>query len=56
MDDLLFRGNREPSLDEILSEPIIQAVMNRDRADEDGIRRLMQQAAVLTRDPPLRTP
>lgn len=41
MEDLLFRGNREPSLDEILAEPIVHTIMQRDGADEALIRQLM---------------
>jgi hypothetical protein len=45
MEDTLFRCNREPTLDEILAEPIVRAVMRRDRVDETAIRRLMRTAA-----------
>lgn len=43
MEDTLFRGNREPSLDEILAEPIVKTVMKRDRIDEDTVRALMRR-------------
>jgi hypothetical protein len=45
MEDTLFRCNREPTLDEILAEPIVQAVMRRDGVDETTIRRLIRTAA-----------
>ncbi|MCO5164243.1 MAG: hypothetical protein M9939_24405 [Mesorhizobium sp.] len=34
---------REPTLDELLNEPIIQAIMVRDGARAEEIRRLMRQ-------------
>lgn len=34
---------REPTLDELLNEPIIQAIMVRDGVRAEEIRRLMQQ-------------
>ncbi|HLI21439.1 MAG TPA: hypothetical protein VKV32_10005 [Stellaceae bacterium] len=43
MEDTLFRGNREPTLDEILAEPIVKTVMKRDRIDEDTVRTLMRR-------------
>lgn len=43
MEDVLFRGNREPSLDEILAEPIVKTVMKRDQIDEDTVRALMRR-------------
>jgi len=45
MEDTLFRGNREPTLDQILAEPIIQAMMRRDGVAEAALRRLVRQAA-----------
>jgi hypothetical protein len=49
VEDLLFRGNREPSLDEILAEPIVHTIMRRDGADEALIRRLMWRAGATGR-------
>jgi hypothetical protein len=40
----LFRGNREPTLNEILAEPIVRAVMQRDGVDEGHVRQLMERA------------
>jgi hypothetical protein len=34
---------REPTLEELLNEPIIQAIMARDSVRADEIRRLMRQ-------------
>jgi hypothetical protein len=34
---------REPSLDEILAEPIVRRLMERDGADEAGLRRLADE-------------
>ena len=45
MEDTLFRGNCEPTLDQILAEPIVQAMMRRDAVDENTIRQLMRKAA-----------
>jgi hypothetical protein len=44
MEDTLFRGNSEPTLDQILAEPIVQSMMRRDRIDERTIRALMRTA------------
>jgi MarR family transcriptional regulator for hemolysin len=35
----------EPSLDQLLAEPIVQQLMRRDRADEAAIRRLLRRIA-----------
>jgi MarR family transcriptional regulator, transcriptional regulator for hemolysin len=40
----------EPSLDQLLAEPIVQQLMHRDRTDEGATRRLLQQIAA-TRSP-----
>jgi len=45
MEDTLFRGNREPTLDQILAEPIIQTMMRCDEIDERTIREVMRKAA-----------
>ena len=45
MGDTLFRGNREPTLAEILAEPAVRILMRRDGVDERSIRRLMHHAA-----------
>lgn len=42
-----YAGNQEPSLDEILSEPIIRRLMARDGIDEASIRQL---AATVVRE------
>ena len=36
----------EPTLDQLLAEPIVQQLMRRDRTDETTIRRLLQEIAV----------
>jgi hypothetical protein len=45
MEDTLFHGNSEPTLDQILAEPIVRSMMRRDRIDERTIRELMRKAA-----------
>lgn len=40
---LPFSENEEPSLDELLAEPIVRLVMARDRVDEVRIRQLAAQ-------------
>ena len=35
----------EPTLDQLLAEPIVQELMHRDRTDEASIRQLLDQAA-----------
>lgn len=45
MEDALFRGNREPMLDQILAEPIVRTMMRRDGIDETTIRELMRNVA-----------
>ena len=44
MEDTRFRDNREPTLDQILAEPIVQAMMRRDAVDENTIRELIRKA------------
>jgi hypothetical protein len=71
MEDVPFRGNRESTLAEILAEPVLLVMMQRDGVNEVQVRQLMtrakpQQAAILHRwitlslddddDPPPRTP
>jgi hypothetical protein len=45
----------EPTLEEVLSDPIIRAMMARDRVDQEALRRLLQDAtnllALLAGDP-----
>jgi hypothetical protein len=36
----------EPTVDQLLAEPIVQQLMRRDRTDEASIRQLLDQAAV----------
>jgi hypothetical protein len=38
-----YSHNEEPSLDEILAEPIVRLLMARDGVDEAEIRRLVQE-------------
>jgi hypothetical protein len=35
----------EPTLDQLLAEPIVQQLMRRDRIDEASIRHLLQETA-----------
>ena len=44
MEDVLFSGNREPTLDDILAEPIVRTLMHRDGVEEDQIRQLLKRA------------
>jgi MarR family transcriptional regulator for hemolysin len=39
------RRSDEPTLDQLLAEPIVQLLMHRDRTDEAAIRHLMQQTS-----------
>lgn len=41
MEHALFCGNREPTLDEILAEPIVRQIMKRDGWQEAEIRQLV---------------
>jgi hypothetical protein len=40
-----LRRADEPTLDQLLAEPIVQLLMHRDRTDEATIRHLLQQAS-----------
>ena len=40
-----YARNEEPSLDEILAEPIVRLLMLRDRVDESALRRLAAHIA-----------
>jgi hypothetical protein len=40
-----LRRSDEPTLDQLLSEPIVQLLMHRDRTDEATVRHLLQQAS-----------
>ena len=37
----------EPTLEQLLAEPIVQQLMRRDRTDEASIRQLLQEAAAV---------
>jgi hypothetical protein len=39
--DAMYIHNREPSVDEMLSDPLIQLVMERDGLNDDAVRTLM---------------
>src|SRR5258708_17697221 len=39
------RRAAEPTLDQLLAEPIVQLLMHRDRTDETSVRRLPQQTS-----------
>jgi hypothetical protein len=45
-----FTGNEEPSLDEILAEPIVRLVMARDRVSEAEVRRIAAEARARRQD------
>ncbi len=45
MEDALYRGNREPSLDQILAEPIVQTIMRRDGTTAKSIRELLRHVS-----------
>jgi hypothetical protein len=53
--EALMQWAGEPKLEEVLSDPIIRAVMARDRVDREGQRQLLQDAtkilALLAGDP-----
>jgi MarR family transcriptional regulator, transcriptional regulator for hemolysin len=40
-----LRGSDEPTLDQLLAEPIVRLLMHRDRTDEATIRHLLEQAS-----------
>lgn len=40
----MYIRNREPSVDEILSDPLIRLVMTRDGQSDDAVRKLMAEA------------
>jgi plasmid replication initiation protein len=42
---MIGRVRREPMLDRLFAEPIVQQLMRRDRTDEATIRRMFQWAA-----------
>ena len=41
----------EPKLEEVLSDPIVRAVMARDRVDQQALRRLLEDATTLLASP-----
>jgi hypothetical protein len=41
--------NREPTLEEILSEPIFKALMKADRIDPHELQSMLKQVAVVSR-------
>lgn len=50
MEDARFEVNNfDPSLDEVLAEPIVRQLMRRDGVTEASVRQLMQQAAAARR-------
>jgi hypothetical protein len=55
MEDARFMvTNFEPSLDEVLAEPIVRQLMRRDGVTEESVRRLVRQAAAAWPQPKLR--
>ena len=45
--ELGLRG--EPSLDELMADPIVHALMRRDGLDEAGVRQVVERAAARVR-------
>jgi hypothetical protein len=41
---MLYLGNREPPLDEVLDDPIVRLVMSRDRLTRDEVRAQIEAA------------
>ena len=54
MEDARFKVNFDPSLDEVLAEPIVRQLMCRDGITEKSVRELMQQAAGIRPQPRIR--
>jgi hypothetical protein len=55
MEDARYQvNNLEPSLDEVLAEPIVRQLMRRDNVTEMAVRRLMKRAAAGWPQPMLR--
>jgi hypothetical protein len=48
----MFVRNREPSLDELLSDPVTRLVMERDGFSDEAVRTLLQETRrrLMTRD------
>ncbi|MDE1969808.1 MAG: hypothetical protein KGI92_12965 [Alphaproteobacteria bacterium] len=49
MQDRLFRGNIEPSIDELLSDPIAQLLRKRDRIEVDDVLVTVERAKAALR-------
>ena len=49
MPNRLFHGNIEPSIDELLSDPIAQLLRNRDRIEVDDVLVTVEQAKAALR-------
>lgn len=49
MPNRLFHGNIEPSIDELLSDPIAQLLRNRDRIEVDDVWLTIEQAKAALR-------
>lgn len=49
MPNRLFHGNIEPSIDELLSDPIAQLIRNRDRIEVDDVLVTVERAKVALR-------
>jgi len=41
----VYTKNEEPTLDELVAEPIVRLLMGRDRVREEDVRRLLRAAA-----------
>ena len=50
----MYVRNREPSLDELLSDPVTRLVMARDGFSDEAVRTLLQETRrrLMTRDAP----
>lgn len=49
MQDRLFRGNIEPSIDELLNDPIAQLLRKRDRIEVDDVLVTVERAKAALR-------
>lgn len=49
MPDRIFHGNAEPTIDELLSDPIAQLLRNRDRIAVDDVHATVERAKAALR-------
>jgi hypothetical protein len=41
---MLYTGNAEPGLDELLSDPVVRLLLERDKLDERAVRAQIEEA------------